>query len=56
MKKVGLVSVRNYNYGSILQAYALQQELFAAGVDIIKSVMLSSKLLEYLICRSSWQR
>lgn len=33
MKKVGLVSVRNYNYGSILQAYALQQELFAAGVD-----------------------
>ena len=27
MKKVGLVSVRNYNYGSILQAYALQQEL-----------------------------
>ena len=33
MKKVGLVSVRNYNYGSILQAYALQQELFAAGID-----------------------
>lgn len=33
MKKTGLVSVRNYNYGSILQAYALQQELFAAGVD-----------------------
>lgn len=25
MKKVGLVSVRNYNYGSILQAYALQR-------------------------------
>lgn len=33
MKKVGLVSVRNYNYGSILQAYALQQELFDAGID-----------------------
>ena len=32
MKKVGLVSVRNYNYGSILQAFALQQELFAAGM------------------------
>lgn len=28
-----IVSVRNYNYGSILQAYALQQELFAAGID-----------------------
>ncbi len=33
MGKVGLVSVRNYNYGSILQAYALQQELFTAGID-----------------------
>lgn len=27
MKKVGLVSVRNYNYGSILQAYAFQYVL-----------------------------
>lgn len=33
MCKVGLVSVRNYNYGSILQAYALQQELIDAGID-----------------------
>ncbi|MGL6200638.1 MAG: hypothetical protein ACRC3H_17040 [Lachnospiraceae bacterium] len=33
MKKVGLVSVRNCNYGSTLQAYALQQELFKAGID-----------------------
>ncbi|MCM1218379.1 MAG: polysaccharide pyruvyl transferase family protein [Lachnospiraceae bacterium] len=33
LRKVGLVSVRNFNYGSILQAYALQQELFDAGLD-----------------------
>lgn len=31
--KIGFVSVRNYNYGSILQAYALQQELFRYGID-----------------------
>ena len=33
MKKVGLVSVRNHNYGSLLQAYALQCKLCQAGID-----------------------
>lgn len=33
MKKVGLVSVCNYNYGSILQAFAFQQLLFDNGID-----------------------
>lgn len=41
MKKVGLVSVRNYNYGSILQAYALQQELWAR--DHLKSFKSAKK-------------
>ena len=34
MKKVGLVSVRNYNYGSILQAYALQAMMTSAILTI----------------------
>lgn len=33
MKKVGLVSVRNYNYGSILQAFALQKVLDSMNID-----------------------
>lgn len=33
MKKVGLVSVRNYNYGSILQAFAFQRLLLDEGID-----------------------
>lgn len=33
MKKIGYVSVRNYNYGSLLQAFALQQYLVQHGID-----------------------
>ncbi len=33
MKKIGYVSVRNYNYGSLLQAFALQQYLIQHGVE-----------------------
>lgn len=33
MNKVGVVSVRNYNYGSILQAYAFQKVLFRENID-----------------------
>ncbi len=47
--------VRNYNYGSILQAYAWQQELFAAGIDneliYYKKRNVVKQALEYLICR-----
>lgn len=30
---VGLVSVRNFNYGSILQAFAFQSVLFRKGIN-----------------------
>lgn len=33
MKKIGYISVRNYNYGSLLQAFALQQYLVQHGID-----------------------
>ena len=33
MKKIGLLSVHNHNYGSILQAYALQNVLKYMGFD-----------------------
>lgn len=33
MKKIGLLSVYNHNYGSILQAYALQTFIRDAGND-----------------------
>ena len=31
MKKIGLLSVYNHNYGSILQAYALQKKIEQLG-------------------------
>ena len=34
MKKVGLLSVYNHNYGSILQAYAMQTVLRNAGNQV----------------------
>ena len=33
MKRIGLLSVYNHNYGSILQAYALQTVIRHAGYD-----------------------
>ena len=33
MKKIGLVSVHNPNYGSLLQTYALHTYLNVIGVD-----------------------
>lgn len=33
MGKLGLISVYNHNYGSLLQSYALQQELNSRGID-----------------------
>lgn len=41
MKKVGLVSVRNYNYGSILQAYVVivpKTEILFQNIYLLISV------------------
>ena len=46
MKKIGVVSVQNNNYGSILQAYALQKALFNNNYDNEIILYKKSKFLQ----------
>lgn len=47
MKKIGIVTyIKNYNYGSALQAYALQEAIAGRGYD--------SRLIDYLDMGKPW--
>ena len=46
MKKIGVLSVYNHNYGSILQAYALQTTLRSSGYETEIIVYKKNNLLK----------